>query len=174
MSEVRGAVPVDRARRWTVTVAIAGTVVVAMFAALGAVQVLVLNPLAAVPGATLDQIDTELAAAGESLGAPLVLLIMALGAVLAGALLVLTLRGRPTTRVVAIGYLTLIMLGTPVYWVASFGAGMALADTYGISGADYSPWSMPLHLAGGAALTALVVLLGTGQLERRRAGRVEA
>lgn len=168
MAEVRETVFVDRDRRWAVVVAIAGTVAVAGFAVLAALQILVLNPLAAVPGATLDQIRTELAAAGESLGTPGVLVVMALGVAFAAGLLVLTLRGRLATRRVGRLYLVLLVLGTPAYWMASFGGGMSLADTYGISGADYSPWAMPLFLTSGAALLALVLIAGVRVLKSLR------
>ncbi len=71
-------------------------------------------------------------------------------------------RPRPAARLVrsvAAAYLVLLVLGTPAYWVASFGPGMALADTYAISGADSSPWPAPLYVTSGLALVALAGLL---------------
>lgn len=49
---------------WT---GIVGFMVVAAYALAGALQVLVWNPLAAVPGATLEEIHSKLAQANESL-----------------------------------------------------------------------------------------------------------
>ena len=63
--------------------AIAGTGAVHLHAALAAVQILVLNPLAFAPGNTLGQIHADLAQAGEAIGTPLVLAILGLGPALA-------------------------------------------------------------------------------------------
>ena len=54
----------------TQRVALVGTLAVLAYAALAGLQILVLNPLAAVPGRTLPQIEAEMARWGESLGAP--------------------------------------------------------------------------------------------------------
>lgn len=61
-------------------------------------------------------------------------------------------------RMVASWHLVLLALGTPAYFIASFGPGMALADTYGIGGADASPWAAPLHVTSGLAVIALAGL----------------
>ena len=75
----------------------------------------------------------------------------------AGGLQIAVLRA--DTRVVepgrdAVGAedLALLVLGAPAYVVASFPAGMSLADTYGISGGDHSPWASPLFATSLAAL----------------------
>lgn len=95
-------------------------------------------------------------AAGDTLGAWW--LLMAVGPGIAIALLVRTcgLPGRQP-RTVASWYLVLLTLGTPAHFVASFGPGMALADTYGIGAADYSSWSVPLHVTSGLAVIAAQV-----------------
>lgn len=70
----------------------------------------------------------------------------------------------------ALAYLVLLVLGAPAYVVASFPAGMSLADTYAISGGDHSPWASPLFAISLAALLlgiALVAML----LTRRRPER---
>lgn len=130
-------------RRRPVVVAVVGTVVVVAYALLAAVQILVLNPLAAVPGAELSQIYADVSAAGESMGAPLVLAGLAVGPVVAVGLLLRT-RRRPDgeARIVAVQYLALVALGAFGYFWASFGPGMALADTYGISGGDHATDSL--------------------------------
>ena len=57
----------------------AGLVAVVAYAAVAAVQILVWNPLAAVPGATLAEISGTLDATGETFDAPMVLGILAVG-----------------------------------------------------------------------------------------------
>ena len=140
--------------RTAVRVALVGSASVVVYGLLGVVQIAVLNPLAAVPGAALGQIRADMDAARETLGAWWVL--MAVGPAIAIALLVGTWR-RPERQpgTVASWYLVLLALGTPAYFVASFGPGMALADTYGIGGADSSPWALPLHVTSGLAVIAL-------------------
>lgn len=160
-------------RLQTVTIAGLGTAVTVGYACLAVLQILVLNPLAAVPGAGLDQIWAGLATAGESLGAPRVLVIMGVGPLVALALLLFAATSAETAPpTVATAYLTLVVFGSPAYFVASFGAGMALADTFGINGGDYSPWARPLHATSGIAILGLVAL-GVWHLLRRgvRAGQ---
>lgn len=146
-------------RSLTRRIAALGTLAVVAYAALAAVQILVLNPLAAVPGRTLPQIEAELARWGESLGTPRVLGLLGFGVTLAVALLVTAwLDKDPAPWDYALGYLAMLVLGAPAYFVASFGAGMALADSFGISGGDHAPWALPLYIASALALVALVTL----------------
>jgi hypothetical protein len=70
-----------------VAVAIIGAGTLFAYALLAAVQILVWNPLAAVPGAGLAQIYSEVAAAGESMGAGRVIAFLAVGPLAALALL---------------------------------------------------------------------------------------
>ena len=142
-----------------IAAAVVGTLLVTVCAALGAVQILVLNPLAAVPGASLAQIQQELAAHDESLGTPFVLAEMGFGVLLAIALLFIAVRIRLPLVVIAGGYLWLLILATPPYFLASFGAGMRRADTFGISGGDYSPWAWPIYLVSALATGGLVAIL---------------
>lgn len=160
MSDAHVVVPVaDSQPSAAVGVGVAGTIAVTAYAAWAVIHVLVLNPLAAVSGATLDQIYAEVAAVGESLSEPLVFLVMAVGPVLAVVWLVRAVRRQDSRPLgVAVSYLVLLMLGALAYFVASFGARMALADTYAISGGDHSPWAGPLYLTSGLALLGLLVL----------------
>lgn len=140
-------------------VAVVGTGVVVAYALLAAVQILVLNPLAAVPGAELSQIYADVAAAGESMGAPLVLASLAVGPIVAIGLLVRTWRRSDgEARIVATQYLALVALGALGYFWASFGPGIALADTYLISGGDHSEWSAPLRATSGVAFVVFLML----------------
>ncbi|WP_084499524.1 hypothetical protein [Brevibacterium album] len=147
-----------------------GLLTVLGYAAFAAVQILVLNPRAAAPGRPLEQIRAEVAAAGESLGATTALVILSVGAVLAFAGLAFAYAAPRLRRTpVVLYYLLLLVCGAPGYFFASFSAGMALADTYGISGGDHSPWSFALFATSGAALlTALVIVVVTlaGRLRR--------
>lgn len=141
-----------------VVVACIGTLVVWAYAGLALAQVLILNPLAAVPGESLTQIIRDVEAAGESFGVWLVVVCLVLGP---AAAVVALVRARSATGAVpvAVVYLGLLALGALAYFWASFGPGMALADTYFIAGGDYSPWGRLLYAVSGAALVALLALV---------------
>lgn len=155
-----------RLRTATLWTSIAGVAAVVAYAALAATQILVLNPLAAAPGRTLGEIRTALSGAGESLMPGAVFFILGIGVVLAVGLAVIAIVGRARPEPVAAVFLALLMLGAPGYFVASFGAGMALADTFGIGGADYSPWARPLYVV--SALAAIALVAGAVALAVRR------
>lgn len=93
-------------------VALIGTGAVVAYALLAAVQILVWNPQAAVPGVGLDQIYADVAATGESMAAGMVIAFLAVGPLLAIALLVGVWR-RPEGRasVVGVRFLALLALG---------------------------------------------------------------
>ena len=155
-------------RRTAVMVAVLGTVSVVAYGLLAAVQIMVLNPLAAVPDVGLGQIRADMDAAGETLGAWWVL--MAVGPALVIALLVrVGKRPELQPRMVASRYLILLALGTPAYFIASFGPGMALADRYGIGGGDASPWAVPLHVT---SMLAVIALAGLAAWNRSRVSRL--
>ncbi len=153
------------------TVAAVGTVLVVAYALLAALQILVLNPLASVPGKDLGQIYAAVAAAGESMGAPAVITDLLVGPAIAITLLLLRARRRPVqpARAAAIPYLALLVLGAPAYFWASFGPGMSLADTFMIDGHDHSPWARPLYVTSGLALAALIGVLVSTRASTRRA-----
>jgi hypothetical protein len=156
-------------------IAAAGALAVTAYAALAVLQILWLNPRAAVPGLTLTEIGVEMAARGESFGGPYVIGALSIGPVIAVALLVLTgVRRAVSPRHVVALYLGLLALGVFVYFAASFGPGMALADTFSIGGADYSPWAAPLYLVSLGSVIALVAIAVQGAVRRRRAGFIES
>ena len=151
--------PPQQGRNWAAIVAGAGFLLVLAYAVLAVVQILILNPLAAVPGRTLEQIHADLTARNESLAIPFVFFELAIGPLLAGVLLWLALMGRQRSALKsAVFALVLLGLGPLVYFFASFGAGMSLADTYGISGGDHSPWAGPLYVTSLLAWVALLVI----------------
>lgn len=127
-----------------------GHALVVLTLALSLMQNLVLNPLATVPGHSLGQIQAEVAGAGQSLDVGLVIAIAVAYSGLATALLVRT-RSTVLSAVLLAGVV-------PSHWFSSFAPGIALADTYGISGAPQAPWGwlvMALALGGGGVLLAL-------------------
>jgi len=164
-----------RVRAWLVSppgvgvlVAIGGMVLVLAYAALALVQILVLNPLAAVPSESLTEIWAKLVRENGDYDRPLTTKIAAIGPALAVLWLLISLiwlRRKPMT--IAAGFLGLLVLGTPGYFIASFSPGMNLADTFGIDGADYSPWAWPLYAISLASLVGLVII--TAMLARRGA-----
>lgn len=147
----RGARPPEGAGRARIAVAAMGTALVIAYAALMVLQILVLNPLAAAPGRTLEQIHLDMEAANQSLMPGFAIGIPAFGVALALVLAAIGMRARMPASVLGMGYLALLVVGSPAYLVASFGAGMSLADTYSIGGADHSPWSLLLHGTSFAA-----------------------
>lgn len=144
--------------RTTAWIALGGVFAVAVYAAFAALQIIVWNPLAALPGKTLEEIRFEAASVGEPLGGMGVLLFLGLGVLLAVAVAILVVLTRTRPAVAALLFLGLLVFGTPAYFVASFGPGMSLADAFGISGADYSPWSLVLYGISALSMVAAVVL----------------
>lgn len=156
--------PVPRPTLW---ISVVGVLAVTAYAALAAVQILVLNPLAAAPGdLSLDEIRAAVSTAGESLMPMTVLGILGAGVCLAIGTAVVCLLARAHPVVPAMTFLALLMGGAPAYFVASFGPGMGLADTFGIGGGDASPWALPLYAV--SALSAVGVLVGAVLTSGRR------
>ncbi|TQL84496.1 hypothetical protein [Microbacterium saperdae] len=152
-------------RRQTVWISIVGVVAVTLYAAFAAVQILVLNPLAAMPGLTLDEIRGRMSGAGEAVGQPMVLGILGAGVVFAiGVAVVAIVRGAHPI-VTTMCFLAVLAGGAPAYFVAAFGPGMALADTFMIGGGDASHWSLVLYVI--SVLSLLVVLIGAVVAARR-------
>lgn len=135
-----------------------GVIAVIVYAALAALQILVLNPLAAVPGSSLAAIYAEMDAASETMPVTMPLLILAFGVAAAIVVAVLSIRSRLEPAHSALLFLLLLVLGAPGYFVASFGPGMNLADTFMIGGADHSRWSLVLFAVSLGAAAAAVVL----------------
>ncbi|GHD09341.1 hypothetical protein [Zhihengliuella salsuginis] len=158
--------PRDGSRR-AVRAGLAGFGAVAAYALVGTLQLLVWEPQAAVPGASLEQIRAGVERAGESLGVPIVIGWAVVGTVLAAAVLAGTLAGRVRAYPAAMLHLLLVVLAAPSYFYVSFAPGMAVADTYGTTGADHAPWGMVLY---GTSVAALAVLLIVAVSTARRRG----
>lgn len=157
----------------TLWISIVGVLAVTIYAALAAVQILVWTPLASAPGLTLDQIRAELSGAGESLNAPTTIMILGVGVVLALALAVIVMTSRAVPMIAAAGFLSLLMLGAPGFFIASFGPGMALADTFMISAGIYLPGVRAFYITSASA-AALLVLGGVVAVLRARSAPAAA
>lgn len=143
------------ASRW---IGVGGTALVLAYAVFAALQIQVLNPLAAVPDSSLREIRAAVGNTADTMGWGLMIIVLALGPLIAGTITIIGWRGRISTAGMLAAMLGLLLVGTPAYFVASFPAGMTLADTFGIGGADHSPWAQLLHLVSLLALIALVVI----------------
>lgn len=145
--------------QWPVTLlGLAGYLSVVGYAVAGVFQILVWNPLAAVPGATLDEIHAVMERANESLSAPVVLVWAATGTLLAAAVLIATLKQSISIKVTTVLYLLLLALGAPSHMMASFPAGMGIADAFATSGGDHAPWGVMLYIVSALAFLALPVV----------------
>ncbi len=130
--------------------------------AAGTLHVLLWNPLARVPGLTIDEIYTEMAARGEGGGGIMVVpwvVVWGLASValaLVGSLprlaSVLTAR-----RMLVLG---LLLIGVTVFfhWWAGFGMGMSLADAFETTGGDAAVSGPILSLIGQLALVAALFI----------------
>lgn len=137
---------------------LAGFIAVLGYGVAGVFQILVWNPMAAVPGATLDEIHADMARANESLSAPMVLVWAATGALLAAAVLVAALKKSISIKATAVLYLLVLGLGAPSHMVASFPAGMGVADAFATSGGDHAPWGRVLYIVSAVAFLALLAV----------------
>lgn len=108
----------ELARSRAVRAALAGFGMVAGYAVLGALQILVWNPLAAVPGATLAEIRAQMAGAGEHAGTPLVVAWAVTGILLGVGMPVAALLRKLSAAGATVLSLLLFVLGAPSMMVA--------------------------------------------------------
>lgn len=137
-----------------------GPVLVACYATVMVLTILVLEPLAAMPGLTQAEIAAALAAAGVSVAGKVPFLVgwAALGVGLSVAACAVALRRRMAPDRAVTAQLAVLALGAPAYFWASFDMGMDLADTFGITGGVHSAVPPVLYAVSGWALVALVAL----------------
>jgi len=142
---------------------------------LGLAHILIWNPLAKLPGMTLDEIYAGMAAAGEGTGAVLIIAwttCWTLGAVALPVIVALPVAdARLSARgIAAAGF---ILIGATVFgqWFAGFGMGMGIADAFMTTGGDTALTGPMLALVGQAALVAsLVAALPPRRLQPVAAG----
>lgn len=153
-----------RHRRWPL--ALAGVAAAALVLGLGAVDTLVWNPLAKVPGQSIDEIyQTMTAADGFIPRAAMTYVtvwaifwfLLALGV----AALAVSSRGAWLTPR-RLGILFLSLIGCALFFrsFAGFGIGMSLADTFAISGGDESALSLVFHVIGPVSIAVAAILFG--------------
>lgn len=157
--------------RTRIVVAVVGVLVVTLYAALLAVQQLVLDPLAAVPGTSLGAIHAHLDEQGFDVRGDVVAVLVtaAIGVALAIVVAVVTLWRRVEPHFVVAWMLGIIAAGAVPFFVAGFQLGMDVADGYGVSGGAHGPWAGVLYVTSLVALVAIPVVIVLG--ERRRALR---
>jgi hypothetical protein len=151
---------------WT---ALGGFLLVAAYAVAGTLQTLVWNPLAAVPGATLEEIHAGLDQANESLRAPIVIVWAVMGVLLAAVVVVGAVQRSvlPVQKVLVVDLL-LLVLAAPSHWYAAFPAGMGIADAFATHGGDHAPWGRALYAVSALALAALSVVAMKSSFGRTR------
>ncbi|WP_314431988.1 hypothetical protein, partial [Microbacterium lacticum] len=140
-----------------VTVAVLGGLAVVLYAAVAALQILVWNPLAAVPGASLVEISGHLDDTGEAFSPWSVLATLLVGPVLALALVVIAALGRLSAVWCGAAVCAVIAAGALGYFGAAFIPGMSLADAYGISGGDHAPGGLVLCAVSAVAAAGAIV-----------------
>lgn len=160
--------------RQRVGVSVVGVVVVAVYAGLMALQALVLDPLAAVPGKSLDAIHGHLERGGFDVAGDIrsVVVTAAVGVLLAVAVAVLGIVQRFEPVVIAVLFLALLVVGAPVTFGTGFALGMDVADGFGTGGASHTIWAGVLYGTSLAALVAIPLTLAVTWLRRNgRRGR---
>ena len=153
-------------RRQRVPAALAGAALVITIVVVGAIDLLVWNPLAKVPGMELSTIYATMTARdGFDLAANAVWVLMWAVFWTVSALLVLALAAHRagtalTPRRLAIVILGLIGGAVFFRFFAGFGFGMSIADTFATSGGDASVVSAVLPYVGQLALAGAALAFG--------------
>lgn len=130
----------DQHQRRVFPLVMAGVLGTAAYAWVGAMQILVWNPMAAVPGKGIEEIKAAMAAANEPLRGIPVYGWALVGPVLAVAVGIYAILKVPDLRwTIARWFLILLVLGAPTYFFASFNPGMSIADAFATSGGDHAP-----------------------------------
>ncbi|SMG23938.1 hypothetical protein [Agreia pratensis] len=154
--------------RGRVALAVGGVLLVSAYAALMAVESLVLDPLAAVPGATLGEIHARLTAAGEDVASDIawVIVTASVGVVLAVSASIIGLWRRFSLSTMAMIFLAIVAAGAVPAFLDGFRLGMDIADTYGIGGGAHTIWAGVLYLTSLAAVGGIVTV-GIYKVRRR-------
>lgn len=156
-----------------VVLPVVGAVVVTAYATLLALDALVFDPLAAVPGATLGQIHRRVEAIGMDVRQDVVgvLVTAGVGVALAAVFTVVAIRGRMPVLVAAVCHLGLLASGAVAVFQSGFFLEMDVADAYGVSGGAHSAWTGVLYGTSLAALAAVPVLLTVSMVRSLRRAR---
>lgn len=147
-------------------IAIAGLASVAVLLVLGALDTLIWNPLAKVPGRDLDAIYTAMIGADGFDPVTAVTFVVLWGVVWFIAAVCVTVgalatRGAwLTPRRLGILYLAIIGIALFLRLFSGFGIGMSIADTFATSGGEVSVVSQIFHLIGPLSLAGAFLLFG--------------
>ena len=149
-------------RRSRIMVSVPFTVVALLIVAGGVLHIVVWNPLARVPGLSLDEIYSAMSAAKETPLAAFILVWAIFWTVAAIMLPILSSSHRLATfltarRIVVIGLLT-VGAAASFQWFAGFNMGMSLADTFMTSGGDAAASGPVIALVGQTALIAALLI----------------
>ncbi|PZE94554.1 hypothetical protein [Curtobacterium sp. MCBD17_008] len=157
-------------------VAVSGALVVTAYAALLAVNALVLDPLAAVPGKSLSEIYATVEAMGNSVAQDVVgvLVTAGIGFALAVASAFIGLSDRYSTHVIAVMHLGLVALGALATFQSGFFLGMDVADSFGVSGGAHGMGAAVLYGTSLAALVAIPAVLFLTMVQTLRRARAAA
>jgi hypothetical protein len=157
-------------------VAVTGALVVTAYAALLALDALVLDPLAAVPGKSLAQVYAGVDAAGNSVAQDVaaVLVVAGIGVALAVGVAVLALWDGLPAPAIAVLHLGLVVLGAFAAFQSTFFLGIDVADSFGTAGGTHSPWLAVLASTSLAALIAIPTVLFTEMVRTLRRIRADA
>ena len=157
-----------------IVVAVVGVVVVAAYAALLALNALVLDPLAAVPGRSLEQVYARVDVGNDVTQDVVgVLVVAGIGVALGIAAAVVGLAARLPATVVAVLHLGVLAAGGLATFQSGFFLGMDVADSWPTDGAAHTIWAGVLYLTSLAALVAIpgvlvATMIRTRNTERRQ------
>ncbi|WP_420368965.1 hypothetical protein [Curtobacterium sp. L1-20] len=139
-----------------IVVAVVGVVVVAAYAALLAVNALVLDPLAAVPGQSLEQIYARVDVGNDVTQDVIgVVVVASIGVVLALTAAVVGLAARLPASVIAVLHLGVLAAGAVATFQSGFWLGMDVADSWPTDGGAHTIWAGVLYVTSLAALVAI-------------------
>ena len=146
-----------------------GPVIVLAYATVMVLTITVWDPPAAVPSLTYPEIIAGLNAAGVSVAAEVIALIVwaYLGVGLALVLSILGFTRHAGQGAVILGHLALIVAGAPAYFWGALSLRMDIADTFSASGGDHTPLGGLLYATSGVALLTLVAV-SIGMVANRR------
>lgn len=154
--------PQQLSRRDRLLLALPFTVLALLIVAAGVLHIAVWNPLARVPGLSLDEIYSAMSMAGE---APLAAFIMVWAAFWGAAAVTLPiLSSIPrlawffTARRIVVAGLLMVGATASLHWLAGFNMGMSLADTFMTSGGDAAMSGPVIAIAGQTALIAALLI----------------
>jgi hypothetical protein len=157
-------------------VAVSGTLVVTAYAALLAVNALVLDPLAAVPGKSLPEIYATVDAMGMSSRQDVVgvLVTAGIGVVLAVGFAIAAIWKEIPVPVALVCHLALVACGAGAVFQSGFFLGMDVADAFAVSGGAHGLWAGVLYGTSLAALVAIPAVLFVTMVQTLRRARAAA